>query len=343
MFIDVLRGLGALAVFYQHVGERVWPQFADFTTYQFQLGQFGVMLFFLCSGFVIPASLEKHGSIQKFWVGRIFRIYPLYWFSLLAAVVLWSLSIYRMPAYFETSPLIGISANITMFQTFMGVPNAIGLYWSLAFEMAFYILVTLLFVVGLHKRTFTVTTLLLLGSIAIGVGFPVVLNRIAPIGLLFNFATMFVGTVFYRVYTNTLPQRALWVTLGLAAVSIALTLGVNFYGRDRAEMGGTQSFLPMLTAWMGAYALFTLSFFTRVRFTNRLLIYFGTISYSIYLMHPLIMALFPQFDSALLTVIVWSAAVLAISSFTYRFVEEPFIALGRRVKIAPAPQSVPSK
>ena len=42
------------------------------------LGKYGVLLFFLVSGYVIPMSLERHGSLRRFWIGRLFRIYPAY-------------------------------------------------------------------------------------------------------------------------------------------------------------------------------------------------------------------------------------------------------------------------
>src|SRR5437762_8805346 len=91
-FLDALRGVAALAVVAQHLGERLWPAFGHVTTFYFQAGQFGVVLFFLCSGFVIPASLERYDSLASFWIGRVCRLFPLYWFSLVVAVVLFALA-----------------------------------------------------------------------------------------------------------------------------------------------------------------------------------------------------------------------------------------------------------
>ncbi|MCQ4062259.1 acyltransferase, partial [Klebsiella pneumoniae] len=44
---------------------------------QFNWGAFGVALFFLISGFVIPFSFVK-ATWLSFLVGRFFRIFPLY-------------------------------------------------------------------------------------------------------------------------------------------------------------------------------------------------------------------------------------------------------------------------
>ena len=57
-FLDLIRGIAALAVFFQHAGEGLWPEFAIFSHDWFNVGKFGVVIFFLTSGFVIPLSLE---------------------------------------------------------------------------------------------------------------------------------------------------------------------------------------------------------------------------------------------------------------------------------------------
>jgi peptidoglycan/LPS O-acetylase OafA/YrhL len=38
--------------------------------------QYGVFVFFLVSGYIVPASLERKGSVHGFWVSRVFRLYP---------------------------------------------------------------------------------------------------------------------------------------------------------------------------------------------------------------------------------------------------------------------------
>ena len=71
-FLDALRGLAVGLVLLQHVGELASPVVRDLAEQGVQLGQLGVMLFFLCSGFIIPASLERgsgaaraaHGGIE---------------------------------------------------------------------------------------------------------------------------------------------------------------------------------------------------------------------------------------------------------------------------------------
>src|SRR5271156_5148787 len=86
-FMDFARGIAALAVAIQHCGESIFPSFAKFSFQYFNVGQCGLIIFFLVSGFVIPLSIERVRSQKRFWIHRFFRLFPLYWFSLLIVIV----------------------------------------------------------------------------------------------------------------------------------------------------------------------------------------------------------------------------------------------------------------
>jgi Acyltransferase family len=78
-FIDVLRGVAALLVIFQHGGEGAgWFSIATGFGPWVNFGQVGVLTFFLVSGFVIPLSLERANALGRFWKHRIFRLDPLY-------------------------------------------------------------------------------------------------------------------------------------------------------------------------------------------------------------------------------------------------------------------------
>jgi peptidoglycan/LPS O-acetylase OafA/YrhL len=90
-FLDSLRGLAILSVILQHVFESLYSEFRYLSYQYFNIGRFGVTLFFLISGFIIPYSLERGGSIRNFWIGRFFRLYPVYWISLLLSFLAFTL------------------------------------------------------------------------------------------------------------------------------------------------------------------------------------------------------------------------------------------------------------
>lgn len=80
--LDALRGIAALAVVLWHVfAQANWSLYV-FSFDHLKVGPWCVQVFFLISGFVIPASLERGApagrlrALARFWIGRIGRISP---------------------------------------------------------------------------------------------------------------------------------------------------------------------------------------------------------------------------------------------------------------------------
>src|ERR1700677_1632377 len=91
--VDAAPGTAALCVVFDHLTYSVLQPVRN-TVYQwFDPGQYGVFVFFLVSGYIVPASLERKGSIRGFWVSRLFRLYPLYLVAVAAMIVLWAIGI----------------------------------------------------------------------------------------------------------------------------------------------------------------------------------------------------------------------------------------------------------
>ena len=87
-WLDVLRGLAALAVVFNHFGYFLPPAVKNPVYQWINPGDYGVFVFFLISGYIVPASLERKGSVRTFWVSRLFRLYPLYLLAVAIAVTL---------------------------------------------------------------------------------------------------------------------------------------------------------------------------------------------------------------------------------------------------------------
>jgi peptidoglycan/LPS O-acetylase OafA/YrhL len=152
-WLDALRGVAALAVVFQHLGPYLLPHAEAAVDRRMDLGIFGVMLFFLVSGYIVPASLERRGDVRGFWVGRIFRLYPLYLTVIAAAVFLLPQRFPGVQTVVFHEPLLSAVGNGTLLQFVTGVPNALSVAWTLSFEMVFYYLVSALFVLRLHRRS----------------------------------------------------------------------------------------------------------------------------------------------------------------------------------------------
>ncbi|MFI1284384.1 acyltransferase family protein [Streptomyces sp. NPDC020858] len=152
-WLDALRGIAALIVALHHFDVLRMLPFGGMVWRNFDMGLFGVMLFFIVSGYIIPASLERRGDVRGFWIGRIFRIYP----ALIAAFVL---SIMMLPPGDGSVALLrtgddpaSLVANGLMLQDLLGVINGMNVTWTLCYEMVFYFFVTALFTRGLHRHS----------------------------------------------------------------------------------------------------------------------------------------------------------------------------------------------
>src|SRR5580658_11088403 len=90
-WLDLLRGIAALFVVFDHLSYYVLQHVRAEVYNWFDAGNYGVFVFFIISGYIVPASLERKGSVRTFWVSRLFRLYPLYLFAIGFAMLLWAI------------------------------------------------------------------------------------------------------------------------------------------------------------------------------------------------------------------------------------------------------------
>ncbi|WP_078890514.1 acyltransferase family protein [Streptomyces maremycinicus] len=75
-WLDAVRGIAALTVALHHLSAELFVGTSAAVREWFDPGIFGVMAFFLVSGYIVPASLERRGDVRAFWIGRLFRLWP---------------------------------------------------------------------------------------------------------------------------------------------------------------------------------------------------------------------------------------------------------------------------
>ncbi|WP_134092136.1 acyltransferase [Olivibacter sp. XZL3] len=329
-FLDCLRFFAALSVIIQHIFERLSPQFGWFSSNYFQFGVFGVSLFFITSGFIIPVSIEKHQSIKKFAISRIYRLYPLF----LTTLVLKTSLILNGTIRGVDPTLTVVLANITMMAKFIGQPLIEMSFWTLNLEMAFYILVAILFKMNILQHSVKIALVALSGALAIGVVAIYLLNLFAG-GMLLSYylATMFVGTVYYRNMKGLVSNNTLWFTISFAIIVLTINAYLTFGHRTPTPtLFGGDSFWPVFNAIFLAYALFTLAYIFRSASYPKIFAYFGTISYSLYLNQGIVIRLvLPAIASPILSATATIAITFIISAFTYKYIELPFINRSRKI------------
>ncbi|MCQ0012140.1 acyltransferase family protein [Actinomadura madurae] len=390
-WLDALRGLAAMVVVFEHSLDVLLPEVRRGASPWFDFGRYGVFVFFLVSGYVVPFSLERRGSVRHFWAGRVFRLYPAWFVSAALALALGSAGLsYGLPAALGERPWASTLAHLTMLQDLLGVPNIVNVYWTLSYEMVFYLLVTAMFVAGVHRSSARV-------ALGFGVG-AAILGVALPSGLL---ASRWPG--------GTILAAALCLAGGLAAMVSPAAHGAPRRGRGRGGAGprpagprqphrrhrepvrhrhhvrrdgdprhpGRQApgpagrrdgrGRPLLSVaagmrtptswalyanpnplgrdWSIAVAAAWLTFLAGLALRNRpmprFLVWLGLISYSVYLLHPLVVqgiwhAAGRDTWGLPVTVraawgVVLLATVLTSAGLVHRFVERPAQNLGRRV------------
>jgi peptidoglycan/LPS O-acetylase OafA/YrhL len=149
-WLDVLRGLAALAVVFNHFGYFLPPTVKN-TVYQWiNPGDYGVFVFFLISGYIVPASLERKGSVRSFWVSRLFRLYPLYLLAVGIAVFLFMVHVGGLRGE-GADPETSVLSQMLMMSNVLAGENLPNVVWSLSYEMIFYLLLTALFMARVHR------------------------------------------------------------------------------------------------------------------------------------------------------------------------------------------------
>ncbi|WP_345409735.1 acyltransferase family protein [Nonomuraea salmonea] len=133
--------------------------------YWFSLGVYGIFVFFLVSGYIIPASLERHGDVRAFWISRFFRLYPLY----LAIIVLVLALAWWVPVR-EAVVRDGsaVAAHATMLLDVVGIGGVADTMWTLSYEMVFYLVVTALFLTRGHERSGTWAIVFAVAAVLVG-------------------------------------------------------------------------------------------------------------------------------------------------------------------------------
>jgi len=154
-YIDALRGIAIALVFVVHAGGRANVEGAFRKV--ISSGQYGVQLFFVISAFTIFLTLDRRkgkeeGLITNFFIRRLFRILPVYWFGIVFYTVLYGLgsrSLLPGPEVWHFLPnflLVNLLHPETMSSV---VPGG----WSISCEVLFYCVVPLLFpIITTYKR-----------------------------------------------------------------------------------------------------------------------------------------------------------------------------------------------
>ncbi|AUF95914.1 peptidoglycan/LPS O-acetylase OafA/YrhL [Pseudomonas sp. BIGb0278] len=238
-------------------------------------GAVGVDIFFVISGLVIYLSTRDKDIVpSQFLLNRALRIIPAYWFyTALMALLLFGASRWMPHQVFDWQHLL-----LSLLFIPAENPGGYGMYptlnvgWTLNFEMFFYLLFGLAFMVRRRLHLLLVTAALLLVSEVLGrLG---VVSHFYNNGIIYEFL---LGIGLGVLYRRGLIREGFWLPLALLALA-----GFALYRLDASLR---------LLHWGLPSALVVLAFISLEPYFrgNQLLKMLGDCSYSVYLIHVLVL------------------------------------------------------
>jgi exopolysaccharide production protein ExoZ len=322
--IQVLRGIAAILVTIFHAGQHFDP--AETT---FRIGNAGVDIFFVISGFVMwTVTARRPTSPATFLRHRFVRLVPLYWLFTLLMVggeVLVPAAFPRVHPI-DWHVLVSHVLPSLLFIPHVSPDNVLPLPvlaqgWTLNFEVFFYVMFAIVLALPAQRRLVAIAAALIALPLAHAVlpveGVPVA-TLLSP--LLIEFLA---GIAIARLVVQGCRPGSLWGSAGLA-LGIVLLLTAS-PGRDDDLARLLQYGVPATLIVGGAVAI-ELSGRLRV---GRLPLLLGGASYSIYIVHTLAISLigkaWPAFlpPTAFLVAATLFATLAGIA--TYLCVEQPLL------------------
>jgi exopolysaccharide production protein ExoZ len=280
--IQILRAVAAAAVVGHHVALKISRTFYGGEGDIFFVGNAGVDLFFVISGFVMCLSSDgKTVTAGKFLVERAARILPVYWI----------VTVFALIVYIVSPDKVNASGGVTgVVESFFLVPSGVRFLvqngWTLSYEFLFYIIFAAALCFGLRFRYLLLMVVMsLLAAAGYVANFSGVYLKFLTSPLLIEFVF---GVFAYLIYKKFNGNR--WFSI-CALLFFSISMSLIFMARESYDEREVFFGVPALSA-----LLFSLSlepYFSRFRLNRpfRVLASLGDSSYSLYLIHPFVLVL----------------------------------------------------
>ena len=363
--LDSLRGVAALAVVIWHIMmslldvpasstyqaganfARLW-QISPF--YFLMAGREAVIIFFILSGFVLslPWLKGSEAPYNSYLIKRVCRIYIPYIATVALALLTYSLfasgQIPELSQWFNTSwsrdpTPTDIIQHTLLIGSFANEQYAVVL-WSLVHEMRISIIFPFLMIAVLRWRWQAVLLSFLTLS-ALGTVLDELTAKSTDYPATFHYLVFFIIGALLAKYLQTIVS--VWRRLPRAAVLAVLLVAFTLYSYARilghfiGESNWDRDIEDLL---VGLSASLLIAWLLSSRSAQRVmetgpLVFLGRISYSLYLLHPIVLLSLVHTLSGRVNIYVLLAAVvpisIALAALSYRWVEQPAVSLGKRL------------
>ncbi len=320
--IHILRGLASLAVCWAHMtafhpissGKEPIQALGSF-------GVYGVQIFFIISGYVIPRSLHqsqyKLKRMGSYILRRSIRLDPPYYLSIFLVIGLTLLiqvtSFYQGPILeFESRRILSHFLYITMI---IGENWVNDVYWTLGIEFQYYFLIGLIFPLLMTRFRFPLILLLCTATWFTP-------SEVERIWISYWFPLFSIGILTYFHMALIVKKRIYYASL-LALVFFC------FFKYDKLPITVVALTTPLIILYL------------EPRNPPRILNFFGNISYSLYLVHLPIGSRIVNFGGrfvsnvpSLLALATLATSISIAASYVfYILVERPSQKLSQKIKV----------
>ena len=353
-FLDGLRGIAALYVVLFHMAlvPSFKPPLSEWWQTLVLFGGSGVTLFFVVSAFSLCLTMDRHvatgSALLSYGLSRVFRIAPLFYFVM---IVTYAIHIRAFGVWHSPREVL-----LSLTFLFNLVPGAEQGYvwasWTIGVEMLFYIVFPYLYFrqSGPSRMIATLCVALAVSILFKGVtaGFvpETVRGSFENFSIFRHMPSFVMGMLAYTAYHSAKLAEARRQYAGaLVAFGFLVLVGVASGRLTNGVLDTTH-----LVAAGYSFILLGASAAHFRLVDNSATRFLGKISYSVYLWHaPVVWFMSPAYQRItalplpaslrfLLCLAVTLCIVVPVAWATYRFVELPGIALGKRVfqRLAPA-------
>lgn len=352
--IHYIRGIAALLVVLFHFREEINGVYSlkGLGDMLFINGYVGVDLFFIISGFVIALSTKSDASIKTFILKRFLRIYPVYFICVMLAVWVWGerinvatiKSFLLVPLDFsKAAPWYGYSIIITA--------------WTLTYEIVFYLVFAISMSISWKHRLLVSSFIILMLNILFQLAFTNDVTLDPYKGLVLPADYPLMASYFINILSSPLMfEFVLGVLLYGMLESGGLALRVNsslvklFFicsitGMSIFFVFSKEGAHGVLNAGMYSFCLIATAILyeqkCKVGF-YRVLFWLGNISYSLYLIHPVIVKSFAgkfitfplyYYSHGIINFVFLTILSLFLATVLYYLIEKPSMLYARKLSI----------